>query len=1159
MNPPPLREGGSVRLSNSAEAKFGASLAAQVLKLLALVAQTGREVSEARLGFVRSFYGHLYPGDIAVHFFERFERYVDEPLDLGSVCSRLNERLSYQEKVFCLIIVYQFIMAEGIHSVERRIARATAKLLHVGEVDVRFLEHALGVEPAAPEVLEKTRVFSLAVTGDPQTADVLLPFPGLDLLVLKVLNLYCITKRTDACDVVVDGYSLKRGISTRVSHNYVINIDDYELKHHDLKAYFENKVNPLDKTVYVVQEDVEPEFAPGPGEHPLARIRFSGSRVAIAPMDDGALVSVGGGLTQAEAAVNLDDSIYVNGYRLNLRELFYDLNSRRELSLSASRTRYLISNSLRADLHVRDELGERWSATLTIDSQRLRYVFDTGDCPYQTYLNQRPVRGEVEVRHGDVISIHSTSLALDLDAGIVRKSVFGFNKFIADRVTYTFDDGAIGLDDVTLDVEYGELVAVMGPSGSGKSTLLRVMSGLGRPDSGAITLDQYDLHRDYQRLKDRLAYVPQEDMLLGNLTVYENLYYYGKLRFPDRGEEELAAKIGVVLADIGLTDRRDARVGDVTDKVLSGGERKRLNIGLELLADADVYLLDEPTSGLSSKDSEKLVELLANITLRGKMVICVVHQPGPRIYKMFNKVVILDKGGKLAFHGTAYAALHYFRSHMEKHSAKGDIRIECPTCKTVEPVILLDSLEESLRDIDGTVLGQRIYSPAHWQREFKRRAVNTWFTSIPLVRTDELPPGPRMGPRERIGQFATLFSRNLKSKLRDRSNLLITFLEAPLLGAGVGFILRYSPADQYTLYTNDLFNLFLFVAVIVTAFLSMTSSVVEIIGDSALFLRERMLNLTNRTYLGAKLLVLLPFALAQNVLFILLGFALLEVRELYLQHILYLTALSYTGISAALCISALPGLSARAAQNVVPLMLVPQIILGGALVAYEKMNRSLTIVENSPIPEICQVMPSRWAYEGVMVLQEAGNSYHGESDRLSDELREVKRAERMEADPAPGAELAARRAALEARLESFRETHRYAYGNKSVHDAVLLGQTKYEDLLKEHAELDPARAEGIVDSAEADLRIGYPLFVREKVLPGGFPVSTAVYNLIVLLLMGAILNVLTLGLLKYRDDLVRQCRRTLRRSSARFGRLGAGLRARRAARRANTPPHGNAE
>ena len=1121
------------------EERFEESLAAQVLKLLALIAQAGRTVSDRRREFIESFYGHLYPADVVSRFRDQFENFLSRSLDLGAVCRALGSGLSYQEKVYCLIIVYEFIIADKAESVERRLARAMAKLLQISEWDVRFIESGFGLTEPSREISERASIIALRVTGDLSTADVYLPFPGLDLTIYKIRNLYCITKKCDGHDIEVDGYQLRKNISNRVSHNYRILINGYSLKHHDLKAYFENKVSPLNADIYVTQKDLEPAYTTEQGQDSVLRLLFRGALIRLEVLDLFALVNVNDQRVENAAQVNLDDDIFVNGFRMNLRELFYALNAKRELSLDDGRGEYRITNSVRGDVFIHDELPERWSARLVADRDRETFIFDPGDCPYQVHLNDRAVSGPVELEDGDTLFLFGNYLTLDIKAGKLRKAAFSFNKLVASDLHYAFEDGTVALDGVSFDIEYGEMVAIIGPSGSGKSTLLRVMSGFTHPDRGAIRLDDYDLHRDYEMLKNHLGYVPQEDLLLSNLTVYENLYYYAKLHFPDKGEEELNAKIEVALSDIGLTERRDLRVGDVNDKTLSGGERKRLNIGLELITDADIYLLDEPTSGLSSKDSEKIVELLGNITLRGKIVVCVIHQPSSRIYKTFNKVVLLDRGGTLAYYGTTYSALEYFKRHMERDESKGRIVVECPDCKTVQPDILLDSLEESLRDIDGTVLGKRKYSPAYWKKEYETKAIDAWLSSIRLPRSDILPPKPHFGPRERFEQFRTLLSRNYRNKIRDRSNLLITFLEAPLLGAGVGFILRYTPAGEYSLYTNDLFGIFLFVAVIVTLFLSMTNSVDEIIGDSGLFLRERMLNLTNRTYLAAKLLVLVPFALVQNVLFVAMGFLIMEVRELSLYYILYLTLLSYTGLSAGLFISAIPRLSSRAAQNIVPLMLVPQIILGGALIEYEKMNKSLTIVENSPIPEICQLMPSRWAYEGLLVLQENNNSYHARHALLSDELREVKLALRDAQLPEEQEPLATQRARLEAELEEFRESHKYKYGNKNIHDAVTLGEKKFEELVREQLDLDPSRAETALEGAMKDWNLAYPMFVPWKMLPfANAKASTTIYDALVLLFMGLLMNLLTLSALHWRQEMISFFRNFGRRLMRRKGRKG---------------------
>jgi hypothetical protein len=265
-----------------------------------------------------------------------------------------------------------------------------------------------------------------------------------------------------------------------------------------------------------------------------------------------------------------------------------------------------------------------------------------------------------------------------------------------------------------------------------------------------------------------------------------------------------------------------------------------------------------------------------------------------------------------------------------------------------------------------------------------------------------------------------------------------------------------------------------------------------------------------------------------------------EVRELALPYIAYLTLLSYTSLSAGLFISSLPRLSGRAAQNIVPLMLVPQIILGGALIEYEKMNKSLTIVENSPIPEICQLMPSRWAYEGLLVLQENNNSYHSRHSELSDQLRQVK----LELHDAQGTPeepgLAAERARLEAELETFRETHKYKYGNKNIHDAVTLGEKKFEELVREQMDLDPARAETGLEGAMKDWNLPYPMFVPQKMLPFvNVWGSATIYNALVLLTMGLIMNVLTLAALNWREEILRFGRRARRLGKLR-NRIGKG-------------------
>jgi len=1119
-------------LTSATQRALEHSLAMQMLRLFACVASGSGEGARKR-AFVHDFYANLYPEDITNHFCQRYETELQAPPVVPNLAEDLNTRLSYQEKVFSIMAVYEFLLFDGVDESELETARSLARALAVTSEDLAYIEDIFNVRAASPEELEASAILTLRITGDVNNADVWLPYPGLDMVVHRIHNLFCVTTRNDLHRVVVEGNTLKKDFTARITQHFHIRVNDYTLRYQDLIVYFRNKVNRLQTSLYVKQKDLELAFAVEPNSNSLLRLDVRESQIMLEPLDPDAVIAHNRRRVRSGVRMNLNDEVYVNGFRLDLREAFYYISSRGEVDIDEERSHYVISNDIKADIFIHDALPERWRAFIRVEEAGL--VLEKGSCPYQIYCNGRVAPSGRELGHGDIIFLHDNFIELDAKAGVFRRSVFSFRKLVAEGLRYTFDDGTPGLDDVTFDVEYGELVCIMGPSGSGKSTLLSCISGLLRPQGGRVLVDHYNLHQEYEQLKDYFGYVPQDDLLLPNLTVWENLYYHARLRFPEKTDEELGARIDLVLDKIRLQEKRFTRVGQPTQKTLSGGERKRLNIGLELLSDAEIFFLDEPTSGLSSKDSEKILELLSSLTLNGKIVVAVIHQPGSKLYKMFNKVILLDNGGRMAYYGTSYSALEYFKRHMEATLAGDPVEVECPHCKTVQPNVLLDSLEDSLQDIDGAVLGERKYSPEYWKAQYRRKVVSSWFSNVKLPTRDSLPPQRVITPRERFNQFLTLLRRNFTNKMRDRANLLITFLEAPLLGAGVGFILKYTPHGDYTLYTNDLFRTFLFVAVIVSLFLGMTNSVDEIIGDTALFLRERMLNITHRSYLAAKMVVLVLFAVLQNVLFIGLGFLIIEVRELWLQYLLFLSLLSYTGISIGMFISAVPRLTSKAALNVVPLVLIPQIILGGALIEYEKMNVNLTFFENSPIPEICQVMPSRWAYEALIVLQESENSYDSTHELLLDQLKAFKYARESYIELYGKKAFEERERKLSEELEDFRKEYKYAYGNKNVHDAVSVGENRLKQYLERSL---PEDIDVELALPRTDWDYAYPMFVRNKVFFfSDKEVSTVYYNAMILVLMSVIFNLLTLAMLKNRDRIIAQFS-SLWRGFMRNGRRG---------------------
>jgi ABC transport system ATP-binding/permease protein len=217
--------------------------------------------------------------------------------------------------------------------------------------------------------------------------------------------------------------------------------------------------------------------------------------------------------------------------------------------------------------------------------------------------------------------------------------------FIADHLFYHFKSGRAGLQNINIAETGGKLIGLMGASGSGKSTLLNVLNGSEKPSSGRVLINGNDIHAHSKKLEGIVGFIPQDDLLIEDLTVFENLYYSARLCFGHYTRQQHAELVERVLLSLGLSEIRNLKVGSPLDKTISGGQRKRLNIGLELLREPTILFVDEPTSGLSSRDSENIMDLLKELSLRGKMIFVVIHQPSSDIFKMFDTLIILDVGG----------------------------------------------------------------------------------------------------------------------------------------------------------------------------------------------------------------------------------------------------------------------------------------------------------------------------------------------------------------------------------------------------------------------------------------------------------------------------------------------------------------------------------
>ena len=216
-------------------------------------------------------------------------------------------------------------------------------------------------------------------------------------------------------------------------------------------------------------------------------------------------------------------------------------------------------------------------------------------------------------------------------------------EFCGRDINFRFPNSNNGTHNLSFTLQSGELLAIMGGSGTGKTTLLSLLNGSMRPQEGTITINGHDIAEP--EAKNLIGFVPQDDLLIEELTVYQNLWYTAKLCFEGMDEKGIDARVIKTLKDLGLDAIKDLKVGSAINKYISGGQRKRLNIALELIREPAVLFLDEPTSGLSSSDTEMVINLLKEQTYKGKLIIVNIHQPSSDVYKLFDRLWLLDKGG----------------------------------------------------------------------------------------------------------------------------------------------------------------------------------------------------------------------------------------------------------------------------------------------------------------------------------------------------------------------------------------------------------------------------------------------------------------------------------------------------------------------------------
>ncbi len=535
-----------------------------------------------------------------------------------------------------------------------------------------------------------------------------------------------------------------------------------------------------------------------------------------------------------------------------------------------------------------------------------------------------------------------------------------------ENLEFRFPGSDNGLHDFSFCLESGTMVGIMGSSGSGKSTLLGILNGSQKPGSGSLAINGIDIYQNKAKLDGVIGFVPQDDLLFEDLTVFENMDFAARLSLSHLSPEERKSRIMKLLVELGQIETANLKVGSPTDKIISGGQRKRLNIALELLRRPKVLFVDEPTSGLSSSDSETVMGLLKAEAAKGCILLVVIHQPSSAIFRMFDRLWILDRGGYPIFDGNPIDALRHFRSAAY---IAGSADCVCPECGNVNPEQLFNIIEARTADEEGTFSGERLTRPEEWHGIYKKERPPLPPAAVNLPQPSAAECLNRPG---KIRQTLIFLHRNIKTRISNLQYVLVNLLVPVVLGVLVAILCRGSQKGAYLFYENPNIVTFFFISVVAAIFMGLNSSGDEIIRDARVLLRERFLRLSWPSYVNGKIIYQALLLAAQGFLYILPACAILQIPDFIIPMWLIFFALAMSSAAIGLNISS-AFQSVSTVYILIPLILIPQILLSGLIIPYEEIIPANA--GNRNVPMVANLMPSRWGYEGLLVHQFSNNRY----------------------------------------------------------------------------------------------------------------------------------------------------------------------------------------
>src|ERR1700682_5762224 len=591
------------------------------------------EEIDSSLGFLR----YDYPETVYSELRQLFRQALYEQQDLSAMAQKLGAQLSTERKIMLGVQLYDLISQAGLK--QEQVVQFYSFMSQLGmaaqAIDIVYQLNAS--EDSDPSIYQRgaSPLESVSFGNDGKGDVILKSLKEEDRLLAFRYHDLILLKNYSGQNVSVRGRPLVRGGFCRIYPGQRILVGDQVLSYQELAQYFNAKKNVSLPQIFVrVNRDAdEVELERSRTRESALEITF-GLKVRVKALRDvdavlnGVKMQAG---TQIEATLE-DKILFHNDSEMDL----IDLRRRARamggrFQLKASKSEYLVSNNpslLEAD-DILLSPGTSGDVLLKIfcDYDKRIGQLEVIEADRPIMVGETSVRSVAPLKDGDTIRIDvGQFLRCNFSERIIEEERNIIRSLEVSEVTHRFNNAEIGLEGISFAITRGELVCVMGASGSGKSTLLTVLAGQLQPTSGQVFLNGQSLYPNLDTLKRYVSHIPQEDAFDEHLTIGENLQFAAAMRSPHISRRGRMRRLEAKLVELGLGERRDAVVGSAVKKTLSGGERKRLNIGLDMIGMSDVYLFDEPTSGLSSKDSEHVIEIIRGMA-HNKLVIVTIHTP----------------------------------------------------------------------------------------------------------------------------------------------------------------------------------------------------------------------------------------------------------------------------------------------------------------------------------------------------------------------------------------------------------------------------------------------------------------------------------------------------------------------------------------------------